>query len=608
MVLSEYNKVHLDHLIARQSIRYLPTEEAEEKAQSRPSAYDPQLRYSDIQSEWFKQIRKPDFQRETNAWSPNQCLEFLHSVVNGHIIPSLILWRSSENGLIYVLDGAHRLSVMRAWMLDDWGDQAGHYYDRRDKKKIIQISTETRSLVNSVIGSFEDYANSRKELDKIVKEGKAPMKEMTKKRFNQSTFYSDVVAGNMTLFVQWEQGDYESAEQSFLRINRQGQPLDPWEATLIEYRKSSYSRCIMSIANGGQKGHYWPEESLDEKLINIIKDFPEISKQILQGLFVPPFQLPIKDLNVPTVVAPAYFQKHVYLLELIPLLVDREIASEKEDQIKWFERDISDDPDVVVNNAKKILETLFERIEHLVTFTHNSKSLSVVPLFYWYNHRGQYIRGLLYGFLYWLFSGSNKEVNQRKLAFSAIRDRFELVIFNFKSEIAEYHGKAGAGLKAVKSMAKFYQNLVDALAKTIDIEVDSPHFEEMILNILQGQRKKRSNPKRNRSITKRDKTQVNIRELFESSTRCHICGGIVNLQYGGIQYDHVEDYAKSNITDSEGLKPTHPFCNRQKNEIKKLRENHSSITTPILKIEDKDTSFSSSRQMMLFINEEDFPE
>ncbi len=600
--------MHLDHLISRQSIRYIPSEEKADSSSIRPNTYDPQLRYSDINAEWFKHIRKPDFQRETNAWSPKQCLEFLDSVVNGHIIPSLILWRSTENGLIYVLDGAHRLSVIRAWMLDDWGDKAGIYYDRRDKKKIIQIASETRNLVNSIIGSFEDYAQSRSELDKIVKEGKAPKKEMTEKKFNQSTFYSDVVAGNLTLFVQWEQGDYESAEQSFLRINRQGQPLDPWEATLIEYRKSSYSRCIMSIANGGQKGHYWPDDTLNDKLKKMVKEFPELSRQILQGLFVPPFQLPIKDLNVPTVVAPAYFQKHVYLLELIPLMVDREIAGDKEDQLVWFERDFNEEADVVIKNADKILRMLVERIEHLVTFTHNSKSLSLVPLFYWYNHRGQYIRGLLYGFLYWLFSGSDKEINQRKLAFSAIRDRFEFVIFNFKSEIAEYHGKAGAGLKAVKSMAKFYQNLVDSLVSTIQMEVESSSFEDMILNLLQGNRKKRSNPKKNRSITSRDKTQVNIRELFESSTRCHICGGIVNLQYGGIQYDHVEDYAKSKITDPEGLKPTHPYCNNKKIEIFNLRKNQTAITTPILKIEDSETSFPSSKQLMLFWGEEEFPE
>src|SRR5690606_30078433 len=106
MLLTEYNKVHLDHLINRQSIRYIPEGEINVIGSNRPNTYDPHLRYSDIKGDWFKSIRKPDFQRETNAWSPKQCLEFLESVVKGHIIPSLILWKSTENGFIYVLDGA----------------------------------------------------------------------------------------------------------------------------------------------------------------------------------------------------------------------------------------------------------------------------------------------------------------------------------------------------------------------------------------------------------------------------------------------------------------------------------------------------------------------
>ena len=609
MLLTEYNKVHLDHLIVRQSIRYLPdTADIQPTSNSRPNTYDPHLRYSDIKGDWFKTIRKPDFQRETNAWSPRQCLEFLESVVKGHIIPSLILWRSTENGLIYVLDGAHRLSVIRAWMADDWGDRANEYYDRRDKKKIIQIATETRTLVHSIIGSFDEFEKARRESDVLVKEGKAPKVEMTEKQFSQSTFYSDVVTGNLTLFVQWEQGNYESAEQSFLRINRQGQPLDPWESTLIEYRRSSYSRCIMSIANGGEKGHYWPDIDLTDDLKEIINEFPKLSKEILRGLFVPPFQLPIKDINVPTMVAPAYFQKHIYLLEIIPLLVSREIAGEKEDQIKWFQRDSSEQPMVVIKNAQNILSTLSERIEHLNSFTNNSKSLSLVPLFYWYNHRGQYIRGLLYGFIYWLFSGSEKDINQRKLAFSSVRDKVEFVLFNFKVEIAEYHGKAGAGLKAVKSLAKFYHSLIDVLVSNPELNEKTETFESTIIGLLQGERKSKSNPKKNRGITNRDKTQVNIKELFESSSKCHICGGVVNLQYGGIQYDHVVDYADSGITDADGLKPTHPFCNRQKQEILKIKSGQTSISTPTLKIDDDTSNLSTASQLSLFFGQEEFPE
>ena len=67
-------------------------------------------------------LRKPDFQRETNHWSPEQVVSLLDCFVNGDLIPSVILWQSPTH--LFVIDGGHRLSVLRAWIEDDYGD--GH--------------------------------------------------------------------------------------------------------------------------------------------------------------------------------------------------------------------------------------------------------------------------------------------------------------------------------------------------------------------------------------------------------------------------------------------------------------------------------------------------
>ena len=39
----------------------------------------------------LKLLRKPDFQRETNHWTPRQLVTFIASFVDGEVIPSLIL-------------------------------------------------------------------------------------------------------------------------------------------------------------------------------------------------------------------------------------------------------------------------------------------------------------------------------------------------------------------------------------------------------------------------------------------------------------------------------------------------------------------------------------
>src|SRR6478752_5765036 len=63
-----------------------------------------------------KLLRKPDFQRETNHWSPNQVVSLISSFINGDLIPSVILWKSTL--FLFVIDGGHRLSVLKAWIED----------------------------------------------------------------------------------------------------------------------------------------------------------------------------------------------------------------------------------------------------------------------------------------------------------------------------------------------------------------------------------------------------------------------------------------------------------------------------------------------------------
>lgn len=68
----------------------------------------------------YKLLRKPDFQRETTQWSPQQIATLVESFLNGELIPAVILWKSSTN--VFVIDGGHRLSALLAWAHDDYGD------------------------------------------------------------------------------------------------------------------------------------------------------------------------------------------------------------------------------------------------------------------------------------------------------------------------------------------------------------------------------------------------------------------------------------------------------------------------------------------------------
>lgn len=196
-------RVHLDHLITRQSLRYSPSTSLafDHIATSSPSP-DHSIRFSDIRASdgWFSRLVKPDFQRATCAWTPEGCTDFLSSIIRRRIIPSIILWRNNETGFVYVLDGAHRLSALRAWMLDDWGDKADDFYKKNENyEEIINAASITRQLVRERIGSFTEFAHAESELRKIYLAGGAPKQIMSAKDFEMAHFYADITSSTMNI-------------------------------------------------------------------------------------------------------------------------------------------------------------------------------------------------------------------------------------------------------------------------------------------------------------------------------------------------------------------------------------------------------------------------
>ncbi len=101
-----------------------------------------------------RQLRKPDFQRETNHWTPDQVLHFIKSFLDGAVIPGVILWRSTN--FIFVIDGAHRLSALCAWISDDYGDRAESksFYNDDIPKLQERIAKRIRYMIDREIGNF----------------------------------------------------------------------------------------------------------------------------------------------------------------------------------------------------------------------------------------------------------------------------------------------------------------------------------------------------------------------------------------------------------------------------------------------------------------------
>lgn len=588
-------KVRLDHLIPRESLRWVDPQEQDQHHLPMKRSPMTKLLYKDLADRGemlpiFPLLRKPDFQRETSAWTPEDCVKLLESIVKSLIIPSLIVWKSPENSFLYILDSAHRISVMRAWIIDDWGDKAPeNYYERHEfYDEIRQASQAVRDLVKGHIGSYNDFVAAGKKFLDASRLG-SPREKLNDGEFRRGLFYTDMIQ-EAGFHIQEVSGDYEIAEASFLRINRSGQPLDDWETTLIENRNSSLARAVMSIANAGA-GRYWPEHASISHLDTTLRFLTDESKELHQRIFVPPLKAPIHDANVPFIASSQYFPKHAYLLELLPII----LATDDVD--KLFIKDLDASPEAVIKNGRVLIERTALTFKHLTGGSNNPLSLSLVPLFYFYTGIGRYVRSSFYGFITWLMSGDDKDIRTRKTIFSAHRGRFEEIIFAYDAAGAITR-RFGSGPRATDATVKFYQELLRLLitdSAPVNEQSIQSKLTEIMANLTTPSQRQKTN--KSRGFTTSQKTKINLREIFNSAIRCEICGGVLDLRLG-VQYDHITRFSDSGVTDVDQGRPTHPFCNNQRDAIEDYQSGEKALDLPLVdRIED---SGKDGYQMSLF--------
>lgn len=213
-------KLTLDAMIKRADFFQLNNEENQNfslSAKNRSSINFDSLK-SD--SNFVLNLRKPDFQRETNEWSIEQTVGFIQSFLEGFFVPSVILWQSTD-GYVFVIDGAHRLSALRAWIEDDYGDRGvslAFYFGGDLSQSQKKIANRTREQVEATVGTYQSLKD-----------------KLTARNLNPSIQYDDLTNKRLKNFsgreleLQWVSGDASIAEASFFKINTQGTALDKTE-------------------------------------------------------------------------------------------------------------------------------------------------------------------------------------------------------------------------------------------------------------------------------------------------------------------------------------------------------------------------------------------
>ncbi len=527
---------------------------------------------------FVSQLRKPDFQRATLSWTPQDCVMLIQSMVERLVVPSIVMWTSPLSTYRYILDGAHRVSVVMAWLTDDWGEKAAAEVaeTEEEEEQIKKAASEVREKLRQGVGFFTDLRADYDEFKRISDSGGDALEDLGEQRHQRALFYADYIGKQSNFPVLWVEGDYNRAEQSFLRINNSGQGLSEWEKRVIEYRNSSAMRVIMSVANSSSAEHYWPAlsrtDTQREQLASQISEIHDGIRHLRTSLFEPPLGRPFRPGIVPMLGMPNPGGKADLLGELLCVLQGNRGTEAEITALLAGDLGVEESKPIV-NNGLQLVTDALDKLSYLTGAAmlsnnrNQNKSLGIIPLLYMYTDAGRYVRSLLYGFAYWLFNGNQEARLARMRIFCGYRAGFEQVLLHHKGDVVALTQRTGSGSEITAQTAQYFHRLLETIihnaggissigfmqdykvmvqeviGKTVADAIEFPEYQAT-----------------GRVFTSRQKAARLYYTFFDNHARCGICGGFLDLT-DAVQHDHVIDYAKGGPTDSANHQLAHPFCN-----------------------------------------------
>lgn len=512
------SKVNLDALIPREDFEVEDVINSGKKKEA--------ISIEDIKSDsfFFTNLRKPDFQRETNEWEPEKVAELVRSFVSGDLIPAIILWRSS-GGYLFVIDGSHRLSALAAWVNDDYGDGMASklFYDGIVPDEQLEVADATRKLVERIVGPYLDF--------------RLALTNPTKVKPEIVQFAKNL--GALAIQLQWVEGDARKAEQSFFKINQQAAPIDKTELRLLEDRRKPTSIAARAIIRSGKGHKYWSNFAATRQ-----DEIQTLAAEINQILFTPPLQNPIKTLDLP-------LAGKLYSGQTLPLVVDMIsiVVASTPTVGSTTEDDASGEKTIAV--LKKV-----RRIAYAMNSTHAS-SLGLHPAVYFYSQEGRYKSSSFLAMVNFVAKLLQSEhINE----FIDVRREFERFILEYDYLAQQINRKHRTAQRSYPYVSRFFEHVVEGLRrqeKDVAIIRKIRNIEEF--NFITDQKPPVRKGKAGEKFTGEAKSAIYLREVLQSAPRCKVCGAAVHRN--AISIDHVRRRADGGTDGVDNGQLTHPYCN-----------------------------------------------
>jgi Protein of unknown function DUF262/HNH endonuclease len=529
------NFVNLDALIKRQDMG---------AGENKPPQTIGNIKHTELDSgaNTYNVLRKPDFQRETSIWTPEKVRDLVYAYVNEDLVPAIILWRSPTNDL-FVIDGAHRLSSIIAWVNDDYGDGilSRAFFDEILKPQ-KQAAKKTKELVEEAVGPY-----------KVIKEAFT--------NTNTPHKYVDIAKKlvNCAITVQrLETPDVANAERSFFKINEQGVPLTATEITLLHSRNCPNAIAARAINQRGTGHPHW--KKFDEK---VRLEIEKLAQEIYGHCFYPP----LETSTVKTAVLPIAGKYHP--AEGLGLLLDTinfannvkpSIPKNKEEAEKLIPADTDGSRTIeYLKQTKRLITRISNR-----TDTDFMRSLDLHLLIYFYSDSGRHMSSAFHATIEFVLGYTEPD---RFKEFTKIRKSFEDFLIEHKDFFRQIVIKTRGDIKAVDKLKAFFDFLAEKCEKRTAPEeiVKQLHASSQFsfLKLSSTPETAADGPKGDFSPSAKSKSV--IQEKLANAVRCSICGARVPDQ--GISFDHKEDKKHGGLAKEENIAKTHHYCNSAKDTL-----------------------------------------
>lgn len=489
------------------------------------------LKITDLEPKAFMYtaLRKPNFQRETANWPPTKIQDFIKTFLDGDLVPAIILWGAGET--VFVIDGAHRLSALIAWVQNDYGDEntSRAFFQNEIPPEQIRAAKRTREIINSTIGSYSEHVNAIDHPERSKSEVVTRAKRL----------------GSLSLQLQWVlNATSKKAEDSFFKINQAATPIDQTELRILKARRSANAIASRVITRNATGHPYW------SAFRELKAQIEEIGQETYRLLFHPPIETPIKTLDLPVAgrgyssqTLPLIFET-VNLANGIPV-IDMTKRRAKEEEPPKEDKDGSSTL-AFLKNTRKIVQR--------ITGLHPS-SLGLHPAVYFYSATGRHQPT---SFLAVFELVMEMERTNGFRAFTSVRQKFEGFVLENKSFANQVTVKIGSGPKGFVPLKNLFRTVLDALqsGKSNDQILADLAASDAFRFLIPDERLPVTTSKK---FSRETKSAAFLKEALQNPIRCKICGGL--LHFNSISVDHVIRKADGGLGVADNAQLAHPYCN-----------------------------------------------